>query len=116
MGIITRFIRVCKADIHGVMDQLEDKDLLLKQHLRDMEVELSRKEARIRRLVASRDQAQGEYEKHSREAEKLDQDLAMAIDKDKDEIARLLLRKLKPLAYHCDDLNRHIDVMDRFNT
>ena len=60
MGIITRFIRVCKADIHGVMDQLEDKDLLLKQHLRDMEVELSRKEARIRRLVASRDQAQGD--------------------------------------------------------
>jgi phage shock protein A len=113
MGIVTRFMRLCKADIHGVMDQLEDKDLLLKQHLRDMELELGRKEARVRRLAASRDQAQREYEKYSREAEKLDQDLAMAIDKDKDEIARLLIKKLKPLAYHCDELNRHIEVMDR---
>ena len=32
MGIMTRIMRLCKADLHGVMDQLEDKELLLKQY------------------------------------------------------------------------------------
>ena len=34
MGIMTRFMRLCKADMHGVIDRLEDKGLLLKQYLR----------------------------------------------------------------------------------
>ena len=29
MGIMTRFIQLCRADIHGVMDQIEDKGLLM---------------------------------------------------------------------------------------
>jgi hypothetical protein len=37
MAILARIIRLFKADIHGVMDQIEDQGLLLKQHLRDME-------------------------------------------------------------------------------
>jgi len=40
MAILTRIIQLFKADIHGVMDQLEDQGLLLKQHLRDMEESL----------------------------------------------------------------------------
>jgi phage shock protein A len=92
MAIMTRFMRLCKADIHGVMDQLEDRGLVLKQYLRDMEQELDQKEAR------------------------LDQDLAVAIEKDKDDIARVLIRKLKPLAYHRDELGRHIEILDRETT
>ena len=113
MGIMTRFMRLCKADIHGVMDQLEDKGLLLKQYLRDMEEELGRKEAGLRKMVASRAQAQLDYEKYTQECEKLDQDIEAAIDKDKDDIARLLIKKLKPLAYHREELGRHIQTLAR---
>jgi len=113
MAIMTRFMRLCKADIHGVMDQLEDKGLVLKQYLRDMEQEIDRKEARLKKVTASRDQAQRDYEKHIRESEKLEQDLSIAIQKDKDDIARVLIRKLKPLVYHRDELGRHIETLDR---
>jgi phage shock protein A len=113
MAIMTRFMRLCKADIHGVMDQLEDRGLVLKQYLRDMEQELDRKEARLKKVVASRDQAQREHEKYTRESEKLEQDLSVAIEKDKDDIARVLIRKLKPLVYHRDELGRHIEALDR---
>lgn len=113
MAIMTRFMRLCKADIHGVMDQLEDKGLVLKQHLRDMEEELTRKEARLKQIRASRDQAQRDYEKHVRESEKMEQDISVAIEKDKDDIARLLIKKLKPLVYHRDELGRHIETLDR---
>ena len=106
-------MRLCKADIHGVMDQLEDKDLLLKQYLRDMEEELSRKEGKLRKMVLSREKAQQDYERYSEECKKLDQDIEAAIRKDKDEIARLLIKKLKPLVNHCDGLGRHIQALDR---
>ncbi|MBW1694925.1 MAG: PspA/IM30 family protein, partial [Deltaproteobacteria bacterium] len=64
MGVFTRIVRICKADIHGVMDQLEDQGLLLKQHLRDMEKALSQKEARLKKLVVSRRQTLQEIDKY----------------------------------------------------
>ena len=45
MSILTRMIRLCKADIHGVMDEMENKELMLKQHLRDMEEALEAKKS-----------------------------------------------------------------------
>ena len=113
MGILTRIIRLCKADIHGVMDQMEDQGLLLRQHLRDMEKALSLKEARLKNMAASRHQAQQEYEKYKRECEKVEQDLTISIEKDRDDIARLLIRKLKPIAGHKDELGHHIETLDR---
>ena len=100
MAIITRFMRLCRADIHGVMDDLEDKELVLKQHLRDMEEEVNQKEARLNKMMTSRDHAQREYEKFTRETEKTDQDIAVAIEKEKDDIARVLIKKNKPIANH----------------
>ncbi len=111
MAVMTRFVRLCKADIHGVMDQLEDKGLILKQYLRDMEQEIERKEARLKRIVTSRDQTKREHEKYTRESEKLEQDLSVAIEKDKDDIARLLIKKLKPVAYHRDELGRYVETL-----
>jgi phage shock protein A len=113
MGIMTRFMRLCKADIHGVMDQLEDKGLLLKQYLRDMEKELGRKEATLKQMVVSRDKAQQDFERYAEECEKLDLDIGAAIAKNKDDIARLLIKKMKPLAYHREELSRHIETLGR---
>ena len=51
MGIMTRVVKIFKADIHGVMDQLEDPSLLLKQHLRDMEEALNEKEVKLKKVL-----------------------------------------------------------------
>ena len=56
MGIMTRMLRLCKADVHGVMDQLEDKGLLLKQYLREMETSLGHKEQQVNALTQRIDQ------------------------------------------------------------
>ena len=113
MSIMTRLMRLCKADIHGVMDQLEDKGLLLKQYLRDMEEELAQKEARLRKLVVSRDKLQQDKDKYSEECARLNQDIESAIKKDKDDIARLLIKKIKPMATHRDEIARHIENLGR---
>jgi phage shock protein A len=113
MGVMTRLVRLCKADIHGVMDQLEDKGLMLKQHLRDMQEELDRKEARLNKMGLARERAQEQLERHTKEIERLEQDLAFAIAREKDDVARFLIKKLKPLSQHRDEISRHVGVMDQ---
>ena len=113
MGIITRVVKIFKADIHGVMDQLEDPSLLLKQHLRDMEEVLNDKEVKLKKLLASRDQAQQDYDRFTRQGEKLEQDLNVAIEKKKDDIAKMLIKKRIPLNNLCDELMRHMDTLDQ---
>ncbi|MDM8525625.1 PspA/IM30 family protein [Desulfococcaceae bacterium HSG8] len=112
MAIFTRFVRLCKADIHGVMDQAEDKGLMLKQCLREMEEEIARKEATLRNLATSRDCIQKESEKYTRGIENLEKDLKTAMEKDRDDISRFLIRKLKPMTRHRDELGRHLESVN----
>ena len=113
MGIINRIIRVCKADLHGLMDQIEDKGLLLKQYLRDMEEAIVQKEERLKLLILLRDKTQHDYERYDEERKRVDQDLNMAIKKEKDEIAKMLIKRLRSIAQHLDALGRHIEESNK---
>ncbi len=113
MGIFYRLVRMCKADIHGVMDQLEDKALILKQSLREMEDELDQKENRLNKMLMSREQAQKELDAYKAENEKLEEDMTSALEKGKDDIARLLIKKLKAISGHQEELSGYIDGLDR---
>ena len=112
MGIMTRFVRIFKADIHGVMDQLEDKGLLLKQYLRDMEAALEQKKARLHKVNVSRSQALRERDRYHQGINKLEQNLEVALKRNKDNIARLLIKKIKPLARLLEDIEAHIATLD----
>ena len=112
MGIMTRVVKIFKADIHGVMDQLEDQGLLLKQHLRDMEDALNAGEARLKRKIAARKQAQLEFDKFKQQTETLEHDLEVAVKKNKDDIARMLIKKVKPLDDLREDIAQHIRALD----
>ena len=120
MAIIARLVKIFRADIHGVMDQLEDQELLLKQHLRDMQEALHRKEADFRKLTASRNQGQKDLAGYKQQWEALDNDLTVAVRKNKDDIARALIRKMKPLENYSNELVRHLKALDedilQFNT
>jgi phage shock protein A len=111
MGIATRIVKIFKADIHGVMDQFEDQGLLLKQCLRDMEEALNQKEVKLARKVALQNQAQKEHHKYNQQYQSLDHDLTVAVEKGKDSIARMLIRKTQPLASLCDELADQIATL-----
>ena len=113
MGIMSRLIKILKADVHGVMDRLEDKALLLKQHLRDMEEALMVKETELKKRTASRRRLCHDREKFKQQCKTLEQDLTVAVQKDKDDMARMLIRKIKPLANLTADLGHHIEALDK---
>jgi phage shock protein A len=93
MTIMTRFARLFKADVHGVMDQLEDKGLLLRQYLREMETSLRQKEAQIRALSENIDRLTARTQRQKAEMAKIDQDVDLALSMEKDDIARKLIRR-----------------------
>jgi phage shock protein A len=109
MAILSRIIQLFKADIHGVMDQIEDRGLLLKQHLRDMEESLTAKEMKLKKMRSALDQAQQDYQKGEKETGNLEQELQVAIKKDRDDIARMLIKKLKPLNRLQSERRNHIE-------
>ena len=113
MSILTRMIKLWKADIHGVMDQFEDKSLLMNQYLRDMEQAIEENEAQLKHKISSRSQIKDDYEKYSNEIEKIEKDLEAAIEKDKDEIAKFLIKKLRPVKSYHEDLERHAKKLDK---
>ena len=112
MGIMKRVVKIFKADVHGVMDQLEDQGLLLKQHLREMSEALNRKEVHLNRLLAILKQSQQEYDKYQQQSKTLEQDLAVAIQRNKDDIARMLIKKIKPLDSLRDEIAERIKQLD----
>jgi phage shock protein A len=113
MGIMTRMMRLCKADVHGAMDQLEDKGLLLKQHLREMESALAGKEHQVDALVQQSHRLQQRISRHGREMDGLEQDLTLALEKSKDDIARMLIRKRRMLATASAHLCEQMETIDQ---
>ncbi|MFZ2632518.1 MAG: PspA/IM30 family protein [Desulfosalsimonadaceae bacterium] len=113
MGIMTRFTRLFKADIHGVMDQMENKELVLKQCLREMEESLTQKQGKLNQLNASLDQVREEIRQLAREKEKIEKDLEIAIEKEKDDIARLLIKKRMKTDQHLDASGRQAEAIEK---
>ena len=111
MGIMSRMLRLCKADVHGVMDQLEDKELLLKQYLREMEASLDHKEQVLRHLTDRINHLNARVSRHDQEEQKVEQDLTVALKKEKDDIARALIRNRRLLANTSRHLNEQIAAL-----
>lgn len=112
MGILSRMFRLCKADVHGVMDQLEDKGLLLKQYLREMEASLKEKEERLEQIGGRLRQVQRDLAQRREEVQKLEKDLDLAVLKEKDDIARMLIRKSRTLQDSCEQLTYQMDSLE----
>jgi phage shock protein A len=92
--LFQRIAMLLKADAHGVIESIEERSLLLKQCVREAEIELNRKRAR---LEVVRDEAKRLRETLARTEEEtraLDEDVALALSGGKEELARFAARRL----------------------
>jgi phage shock protein A len=115
MALINRMSRLFTADVHAVLDRIEEPDVLLKHAVREMEEELARGEQRARALA------------HEHEAlgdvcfESANEDLARKVIKRRLETERLerhvaerraaLAKELAALSAAVDEQRVELDVM-----
>ncbi len=97
MKLLDRMMTLLRADAHGVMDQLEERGLLLKQHLRDAEQALGRERAELSTLSEALRRDREELALMRRDADALDEDVGLALARGEEELARFAIRKLLPL-------------------
>ena len=104
MALINRMSRLFTADVHAVLDRIEEPDVLLKHALREMEEELARGEQRVR---AANDEHEALGERQQRAQAllgELAEQLDVCFESGNDELARKVIkRKLET-----ERLERHV--------
>ena len=94
MNLLDRMTRLVLADAHGMVDALEDRGLLLRQHLRDAETEVLAKRARVETLELETEQLTEEAERREARIAALDEDVTLAMAGGKDDLARFAAGQL----------------------
>lgn len=96
MQVFERIGRMLRADAHGVMDQLEERSLLLKQHLREAEIEVARKRTELDSMDEQARQMAHEGQRLEAEVARLDEDVEIARSGDDPDLARFAIRRWLP--------------------
>lgn len=93
MALIRRVSRLFAADMHAVLDQIEEPEIVLRQAIREMEEELARQSQRqkwLRAEIATAASRAGSLIGHSRD---LDAKLDICFADGNEELARRLIRR-----------------------
>jgi len=92
--LFDRIATLVKADAHAVVESLEERSLLLKQCVREAEIELNRKRARLEVLRDEVKCLRQSLAGTEGEVRSLDADVTLALGGGKEELARFAARRL----------------------
>ena len=93
MALISRISRLFTADLHAVLDRIEEPEALLKQAFREMEDDLRDTEHRLKRLTLEHEQLTARSEDIERKLSGLRDELEICLDSGNDDLARSLIRR-----------------------
>jgi len=110
MPLINRITRLFAADVHAVLDRLEEPDALLKQALREMEEELAACETRVRWLMHERDDTRRQSTDVGRELDRIAEQLDVCFAAREEPLARGLLKRRLELERHAQRLQTRADA------
>ena len=93
MALITRISRLFRADLHAVLDNIEEPELLLRQSIREMEDELAVSEKRLGNVVREQEILGARREDLDASLATTDEELDLCLKSGKDDLARNLIRR-----------------------
>jgi phage shock protein A len=93
MALINRMSRLFTADMHAVLDRIEEPDALLKHAIREMEEELARNEQCVRALEHDRGDLADRHRKVQAVLAELAEQLNVCFADGNDELARKVIKR-----------------------
>lgn len=93
MALITRFTRLFRADIHAVLDRIEEPDILLDQAIREMEEDITSDEQRMRVLGHDLRQVSGRQQEMEKMENELRGELDVCFKSGNEDLARVVIRR-----------------------
>ncbi|MCP5149195.1 MAG: PspA/IM30 family protein [Ectothiorhodospiraceae bacterium] len=93
MALITRMSRLLRADLHAVLDRLEEPEQVLRQAVREMETALAEDRRRRARLAHELTRLRARQDTLARAVEDADEQLGVCFEAGDDALARALIRR-----------------------
>jgi phage shock protein A len=93
MTLITRISRLFQADMHAVLDKIEEPEQLLKQSIREMEESIATDERQIRCWEHEQQQLTIKHDQQAEALAELEDKLSLCFKSNKDELARSLIKQ-----------------------
>jgi len=93
MALITRVSRLFRADLHAVLDRIEEPDLLLRQALREMETSFANDEQQLKLLQHEIGQLQNRSQSFEQALQEMDDELDICFFSQQEDLARALIRR-----------------------
>jgi phage shock protein A len=109
LGLPRRIATLLKADAHGVVEALEERSLLLKQYLREAELEVGRKRARLEALRDDQKRLRECLSTRERDLASTDEDVTLALAGGREDLARFAIRRFLPRRSEVQALRTEID-------
>ena len=104
MALINRMSRLFTADVHAVLDRIEEPDVQLKHAVREMEEELARSEQQVRALTHEHETLGERQRKTGACLAELNQQLDVCFESSNEELARKVLKR----RLETERLERHV--------
>ena len=108
MTLLTRISRLFKADLHGILDNLEEPEMILKQAVRDMREELDKAAAAISVLNQQQERLQQKKQIISQQVEEIQQHLRFCLREQNEKLAKSVIRKKLQTERSLAELSRHM--------
>ncbi len=113
MALVTRLTRLFRADMHAVLDRIEEPDLLLKQAVRDMEAALAEDERRLRLLQHELGELQVREGDLALQLKAIEEELDVCFLADNEALARSLIRRRLEQQRTHKQVTRRIESRER---
>ena len=93
MALISRVSRLFTADVHAVLDRIEEPEVLLRQAIREMEDEVVKSEQQLKWLRHEMQQLEKKRDAGIAAVQELDSELDICFEADEEELARSLVKR-----------------------
>ena len=113
MALITRFSRLFTADVHAVLDRIEEPIVVLQQAIREMAEEVARGEQRLRWHTSEAQQLQQRRNEGAETIESLDAELDLCFEADEENLARSLVKRKLVAEQQHKQASQQLDAINR---
>ena len=112
MALITRLSRLFQADLHAVLDRIEEPDTLLRQSIREIQEALDVDVQQIKRLQLEQGQLTARQTEVERSLKQIDEELDVCLASDKEVLARKLIKRKLEAERFGEFLSRKRRIME----
>lgn len=111
MALINRFSRLFRADLHAVLDRIEEPTILLKQAVREMEDDVNQDERNLKIFEHELEQIPVLESELERTLAELQQEISLCLDSDNEKLARSVIKRKLQCQQRAKRLRQKSDVM-----